>query len=78
MQTSENPVNNSSESKPATLSNISGFDEKQPPNPELIDSCVHCGFCLSTCPSYRVIGKEMDPLEVESTSWTQSTQVRFL
>jgi glycolate oxidase iron-sulfur subunit len=26
----------------------------------LIDSCVHCGFCLSTCPSYRVIGKEMD------------------
>ncbi|WP_299485435.1 heterodisulfide reductase-related iron-sulfur binding cluster [Acaryochloris sp. IP29b_bin.137] len=26
----------------------------------LIDSCVHCGFCLSTCPSYRVIGKETD------------------
>lgn len=34
----------------------------QPPSPEqsLIDSCVHCGFCLSTCPSYRVIGKETD------------------
>lgn len=60
MQTSENPVNNLSESKPATLSNINGFDEKQPPNPKLIDTCVHCGFCLSTCPSYRVIGKEMD------------------
>ncbi|MDV3000638.1 MAG: Lactate utilization protein A [Chroococcopsis gigantea SAG 12.99] len=37
-----------------------GFDPKNPPQQELIDSCVHCGFCLSTCPSYRVIGKEMD------------------
>jgi glycolate oxidase iron-sulfur subunit len=37
-----------------------GFDPKNPPAQELIDSCVHCGFCLSTCPSYRVIGKEMD------------------
>ncbi|MEW6491187.1 MAG: heterodisulfide reductase-related iron-sulfur binding cluster [Cyanobacteriota bacterium] len=39
---------------------ISGFDEKNPPKQELIDTCVHCGFCLSTCPSYRVMGKEMD------------------
>jgi glycolate oxidase iron-sulfur subunit len=38
----------------------SKFDSKNPPQQELIDSCVHCGFCLSTCPSYRVIGKEMD------------------
>lgn len=30
------------------------------PEQSLIDSCVHCGFCLSTCPSYRVIGKETD------------------
>jgi glycolate oxidase iron-sulfur subunit len=36
------------------------FDSKNPPKQELIDSCVHCGFCLATCPSYRVIGKEMD------------------
>ncbi|MGB5969684.1 MAG: heterodisulfide reductase-related iron-sulfur binding cluster [Spirulinaceae cyanobacterium] len=42
---------------PATSS---GFDVKNPPKQELIDSCVHCGFCLATCPSYRVIGKEMD------------------
>jgi len=60
MQISENPVNNPSETKPANLSNISGFDEEHPPEPKLIDTCVHCGFCLSTCPSYRVIGKEMD------------------
>ncbi|MBV9389482.1 MAG: 4Fe-4S dicluster domain-containing protein [Chroococcidiopsidaceae cyanobacterium CP_BM_ER_R8_30] len=39
---------------------ISGFDAQHPPEPKLIDACVHCGFCLSTCPSYRVMGKEMD------------------
>ena len=39
---------------------IKGFDSKHPPEQKLIDSCVHCGFCLATCPSYRVIGKEMD------------------
>jgi glycolate oxidase iron-sulfur subunit len=37
-----------------------GFDHNHPPDPKLIDACVHCGFCLSTCPSYRVIGKETD------------------
>ena len=26
----------------------------------LIDKCVHCGFCLPTCPSYIVLGQEMD------------------
>ena len=39
---------------------MTNFDSKNPPQQELIDTCVHCGFCLATCPSYRVIGKEMD------------------
>jgi len=39
---------------------ISGFDAHNPPDPTLISACVHCGFCLATCPSYRVIGKETD------------------
>lgn len=60
MQTSEASFNNLAGSTPATLSNLSGFDAQHPPEPKLIDTCVHCGFCLSTCPSYRVIGKEMD------------------
>jgi glycolate oxidase iron-sulfur subunit len=26
----------------------------------LMDKCVHCGFCLTTCPSYLLLGQEMD------------------
>ena len=25
----------------------------------LMDKCVHCGFCLATCPSYLLLGQEM-------------------
>jgi glycolate oxidase iron-sulfur subunit len=27
---------------------------------ELIKTCIHCGFCLPTCPTYLVWGEEMD------------------
>ncbi|NEQ97732.1 MAG: 4Fe-4S dicluster domain-containing protein [Cyanothece sp. SIO2G6] len=39
---------------------INGFDSHHAPDPKHIDACVHCGFCLVTCPSYRVLGTEMD------------------
>ena len=25
-----------------------------------VESCVHCGFCLAVCPTYQVLGEEMD------------------
>jgi glycolate oxidase iron-sulfur subunit len=25
-----------------------------------VSSCVHCGFCLAACPTYKVMGEEMD------------------
>lgn len=27
---------------------------------QILRSCVHCGFCLATCPSYQVTGNELD------------------
>ena len=36
------------------------FDAKHRPDPALIDTCVHCGFCLPSCPTYVLWAEEMD------------------
>jgi glycolate oxidase iron-sulfur subunit len=36
------------------------WDNTRPPELDLIRDCVHCGFCLPTCPSYAVFEEEMD------------------
>ena len=39
---------------------ISAYDAHHPPAGELIDQCVHCGFCLPVCPTYILWKEEMD------------------
>ncbi len=42
------------------------FTEEQMKDPgiqranEILRSCVHCGFCTATCPTYQVLGDELD------------------
>jgi len=42
------------------------FTDRQLENPgiarsnEILRSCVHCGFCTATCPTYQVLGDELD------------------
>src|SRR5207248_9795949 len=44
--------------------NVSSIEERplrrQTHTYELIRQCIHCGFCLPTCPTYAVLGVEMD------------------
>jgi ferredoxin len=39
---------------------LSAFDAHHPPSKEIIDTCVHCGFCLPVCPTYVLWNEEMD------------------
>src|SRR5438874_12139277 len=36
------------------------FDSHRPPQQEILDDCVHCGFCLESCPTYVLWAREAD------------------
>ncbi len=43
--------------------NLADFIKDTPEGREaesIVRSCVHCGFCLATCPTYQLLGDELD------------------
>jgi glycolate oxidase iron-sulfur subunit len=39
---------------------VTAFDLRRTPEQSIVDDCVHCGFCLDSCPTYVLWAQEAD------------------
>jgi glycolate oxidase iron-sulfur subunit len=49
-----------SESPPDPAPNVSWFDAEDAPGKVDLRTCIHCGLCLTACPTYRTLRIEPD------------------
>src|SRR5438552_17652335 len=48
------------EAPPHGPSGVSWFDSEDAPAPRDLNTCIHCGLCLTACPTYRELKIEPD------------------
>ena len=41
-----------------TLAQLADSDTAE--SEKILRACVHCGFCMATCPTYLLLGDELD------------------
>src|SRR5215471_17378357 len=46
--------------RPTSAQAVNGPLQRGSHTYDLIRQCIHCGFCLPTCPTYALLGVEMD------------------
>ena len=69
--------------------NLADFIKNTPEGKEadsILRACVHCGFCTATCPTYQLLGDELDGPRgriylmkqlLEGDAFTKKTQVHL-